>query len=286
MTLPSACCRMPSGFDHHAHVQRHHHALHPHARPWPGPPPLPPWWRCRRWNKCRTPSRRRVRWARAPAFQPNCLAAVSSTRRMRASRQVVQPELQRVHSRFRRQHVHVRFAREGVAVDRRRAPRRPRRTGACPEGSRPAIRPPTPCACAECRRTDRASRSPAPITCAVPQHDLAVRHSRADLHHRRRPEPVEEEFLRAAVHHLHRFARDLRQPRRFHRLLRFRFAAEPAAHVAGDDPHVRRRQSQRRRHRVLHPERRLRAGPHRHLAVHRTAPSPSASRWARAPRNC
>ena len=199
--------------------------------------------------------------------------------------QVVQPELQRIHPRFRRQRVDVRFPRERVAVHRRRAPRANRErihSGGIP--AHPSARRGHPLVRDVVKRI--GFPIPRPEYLVVPEHDLAGRHAGADLHHRRRTEPVVEELLLTTVDHLHRFAGDLRQARRFHSLVRFGLAAEPAADVAGNDPHLVGRHSQRRGHRALHLERSLRTGPHRRPCRLRFAPSPSASRWERGQRNC
>src|ERR1035441_4063135 len=89
----------------------------------------------------------------------------------------------------------------------------------------------------------------------------------ADLHYRRRPESVVEEFFRAVPHHLYGLAGGLRQARRLHCLCGGALAAEAAAHIRGYDAHVLRRDPEGLRHLLPHRKRRLRAGPHGNLAV-------------------
>ena len=161
----------------------------------------------------------------------------------------------------------MRLAREGVGVHRGRAPRaylervQAGRVAALPSAYR-----------YRAQVGDVVERLGFAIAAAnqrgIPEQELAgAIQSRADLHYGRRPERVEEEFLFAIPHHLHGSAGDFRQARGRRSLRRGCLAAEAAAHIRCDDAHVLLGKSQGLRdHRLRHIGR-LRAGPHRGLAV-------------------
>ncbi len=112
------------------------------------------------------------------------------------------------------------FARERVGVDRRRAPRPDReRVQSRGPASAPAARRGGPLVrdVVELLRLAVAGA----VDHEIPERDLARGgQTRADLHHRRRPERVVEELLGAVPDHLHGPARRLGQPRRFDGLRR------------------------------------------------------------------
>ena len=102
----------------------------------------------------------------------------------------------------------------------------------------------------------------------VPEDDLLRRvEARPDLEDRGGVERVEEELLLAAPDHAHRPPRGHRQTGGLDGLLGRALAAEPAADVRRDDAHLLGREVQGPRDLRLERERRLRAGPHRDLAV-------------------
>ena len=215
---PSTCWRRPSGLTTSPHVHGTDHALDLHVAGAPvdrdlrhggdvrvgvdaaGDADAPPAGRL-----CRPSSR-------------TCRAAASSTRRMRGVGEVIQAELQRVDAGLGRQDIHVRFAREGVGVDRGRAPRahgervHAGRVAALPSAGRDRAL----VGDVVVRSSPRAHRRRPP---GVPERDLSgARHARADLHHGRRTEAIVEELFGAVPDHLNRLAGGFRQPRRFHGL--------------------------------------------------------------------
>jgi len=76
-------------------------------------------------------------------------------------------------------------------------------------------------------------------------HFAGAIHPGINFDDRRRTESVEEEFLLAGPHDMHRLADNLGQARGFHGLGVIGLATKPAADERGDDPDLFRRQPNR-----------------------------------------
>src|SRR5208337_5435060 len=104
------------------------------------------------------------------------------------------------------------------------------------------------------------------IHTVVPKRDQPrFRDSGLDLDEGGRTEGVIEELLRPSPDYLYWFSGQLGQPDRLEGLLIVALPSEGPADIGCDDPHILRRQAEKRSRRVFQSEGRLRGGPQAHL---------------------